>query len=244
MKQAATFAQALPTILSAHQTTRRTDALPGTLLRILPLGDSITWGYLSSDGNGYRLPLQQNLAGSDLVFIGSQRAGNMTNNENEGHPGATINQIAGYAKNNSALPARPNIVLLHAGTNDLNGVDVKDPYDAAPERLGTLIDEIVDACPDAAVLVAKIINAANSTTESRIQTFNAQVPVVVAQRADKGEKVMAVDMTSIGVNDLKDGLHPTDEGYRRMGDIWFKAIQTVVKNGWVSEPVDVGSVRG
>ena len=29
----------------------------GKELRILPLGDSITWGFGSSDGNGYRLSL-------------------------------------------------------------------------------------------------------------------------------------------------------------------------------------------
>lgn len=36
----------------------------GTELRILPVGDSITVGYESSDGNGYRLGLQQDLSGS------------------------------------------------------------------------------------------------------------------------------------------------------------------------------------
>lgn len=35
----------------------------GVELRILPVGDSVTVGYLSTDGNGYRLKLQENLSG-------------------------------------------------------------------------------------------------------------------------------------------------------------------------------------
>lgn len=36
---------------------------PGTTLRILPVGDSITVGHLSSDGNGYREKLKNDLSG-------------------------------------------------------------------------------------------------------------------------------------------------------------------------------------
>ena len=36
---------------------------PGTELRILPLGDSLTVGYESSDGNGYRGELLRDLSG-------------------------------------------------------------------------------------------------------------------------------------------------------------------------------------
>lgn len=81
----------------------------------MPLGDSITYGYLSSDGNGYRLGLQNDLSGSTLQYIGSVRAGSMADNFNEGQSGATINQIAGNAK--KSLFERPNVVLVHAGTN-------------------------------------------------------------------------------------------------------------------------------
>lgn len=41
----------------------------GINLRILPLGDSITWGYGSTDGNGYRLDLLNLLAGNDVQYI-------------------------------------------------------------------------------------------------------------------------------------------------------------------------------
>ena len=46
-----------------------------------------------------------------------------------------------------SLGARPNLILLHAGTNDLDGNPAgSDPSEAgAPDRLGKLIDVIVDA---------------------------------------------------------------------------------------------------
>ncbi|KAK3305604.1 uncharacterized protein B0T15DRAFT_511502 [Chaetomium strumarium] len=46
-----------PAPLLAHHTARAALA-DGVPLRILPLGDSITWGYGSSDGNGYRQHLR------------------------------------------------------------------------------------------------------------------------------------------------------------------------------------------
>lgn len=101
-----------------------------------------------------------------------------------------IDQIAQKAKL-SQLYLRPNIVLLHAGTNDLNLSPPIDP-DHAPERLGALIDQLVADGPDAVILVAQIINAANAQTESLIQKYNDAIPGVVAQRA-KNHKVAVVE---------------------------------------------------
>ena len=50
-----------------HQTDhilRARQVANGVALRILPLGDSITWGFRSSDGNGYRAHLRSSLAGN------------------------------------------------------------------------------------------------------------------------------------------------------------------------------------
>jgi lysophospholipase L1-like esterase len=180
----------------------------GQKLRILPLGDSITWGFASSDGNGYRQDLLNLLSGNSVQYAGSQRSGNMADNYNEGHPGAVISQIAGYAS--ASLPQRPNVVLLMAGTNDVNS-DKNNPG-GAPQRLGSLIDEIIGTCPDAAVLVAQLTPIANAASSARVQTFNAAVPGIVASRANAGKHVLVVNMGQyVTVNDLGDGLHPNGQ---------------------------------
>lgn len=132
----------------------------------------------------------------------------MSDNYNEGHPGFTISRIAAVA--GPALAMRPNIVLLHAGTNDLNNWPplANESYADAPARLGALVDEVVERCPGAVVLVAQIISAANVNTEARISAFNAAVPGVVRERVERGGKVAVVDMSGVGVGELVDGLHP------------------------------------
>lgn len=129
-------------------------------------------------------------------------------------------------------------MLIHAGTNDLNSDPPVDPYDTAANRLGALIDEVIAACPDATVLVAQIITNPSPATKARIRTFNAQVSSVVDARIAKGhQNIAAVDFSSITDNDLVDRLHPTDEGYSKMGDIWFSAIQEAASKGWINAPV-------
>ena len=201
----------------------------------MPLGASITYGIHSSDGNGYRKPLAENLAGTKLKFIGSVRSGSMDDNYNEGHPGATIRAVANFAT--LSLGYRPNVILVHAGTNDFDINPPAEKIDKADERLGGLIDELVFACPDATILVAQLVHAANPLYESRIQEFNNQVPRVVAQRAKAGHRVMVADMRSITKEYLADGIHPTDVGYKKMADIWFAGIKAAYAKGWIQRPI-------
>ena len=58
-------------------------------IRILPLGDSLTWGVGSTDGSGYRTRLRSALtaAGLRVHFVGSQRSGAGPDADHAGHPG-------------------------------------------------------------------------------------------------------------------------------------------------------------
>ncbi|KAK2000686.1 GDSL-like Lipase/Acylhydrolase [Colletotrichum falcatum] len=211
----------------------------GVELRILPVGDSITYGFESSDGNGYRLKLAEDLAANHVVFAGTLHTGNMTDGYHAGWPGKTIQYIADNV--GPSLAQRPNIILLHAGTNDMNrnrniSVQGNDPAGAAV-RLGSLVDQMIAACPDAAILVAQIIDTCLEEQRAATTQFQKLIPGVVEERRNAGHHVLAVDFTTLGDTMLRpDCIHPTDAGYRMMGDYWYDFITQIPKE-WVNKPV-------
>lgn len=166
-------------------------------------------------------------------YIGSESGDGFPGDYHEGHDGYTIDQISGKATR--SLRLRPNVVLLHAGTNDL-GIKV-DPADA-PQRLATLLDKIVQACPDALVLVATVIPSRQSQIESRIETYNKPITSIVSQRASAIHHVALVDMfDAVAISDLADDFHPNDDGYKKMADQWRWAIDQADTKGWINKPI-------
>jgi lysophospholipase L1-like esterase len=215
----------------------RAAAAPATL-RLMPLGDSITWGVGSPSGNGYRGFLWNQLAaeGHALDFVGSGRGGTMSDPDNEGHSGWRIDQITGIA--DSVLARyRPNVVTLEIGTNDLNG-NYQIP--TAPDRLRALIDRITRDAPDATVLVGTVIVSTSGTEEANRPAFNAKLPGIVQAEQAAGKHVRLVDMSALTPADLADSLHPNDNGFRKMADAFNAGIQAADAAGWIKPPVPVG----
>ena len=181
-------------------------------LRILPLGDSITWGWhpdkQENGTDGYRAIIRHELAWAfyqSADFVGTQHSGLMFNTDNEGHVNATIGEIMAVMK--AGLEMRPNIVLVHVGTTDLDRSD-SAMWKNAPKQLGRLLDGVLETCPDAVVLVAKIIQARKKQTNDNIRSFNEAVPEIVEKRAKKGFKIRVVDHSVVRAEELADDLHP------------------------------------
>ncbi len=221
----------------------------GTACVVLPLGDSITEGYLPSGANGgYRVELfrQAVRAGKNITFVGTQMNGPTTvesrtfPRRHEGRGGYTIagggqGAIAGSVTDTAISTYHPHIVLLMIGTNDINGnINVS----TAPTRLGQLIDEIIADAPAALVVVATIIPIANDGTNQRIPNYNAAIPGLVSTRAAAGKHVMLVDNYAAFVRDsnfrtalMVDNLHPNDAGYARLGQTFYDAIAPLLPAG-------------
>jgi lysophospholipase L1-like esterase len=195
--------------------------------KVLPLGDSITFGTPTNNG-GYRVELfSKALAdGKHMTFVGSQMngpamvAGKPFPKNNEGYPGWTITQIDGIANDMKALKDAPHIVLLHIGTNDMY-----QGANGAPMRLGELIDAIVTVLPNSLLAVSSIIPFPGSA--GAVDTYNEAVPGVVQERASAGKHVIYVDQfKDFPTSELADGVHPNDTaGYPRMGRVWYAAIK-------------------
>ncbi|KAI8688076.1 SGNH-hydro domain-containing protein [Fusarium keratoplasticum] len=214
---------------------------PGTKLRILCAGDSITSGWKSEqdggDGDGYRRQLQKDLSEDEVVFAGTVEGGTMTDGYFAAWPGKTIQVISDRI--GPSLDQRPNIILLHAGTNDMNSrsrlTQAETPADAA-ERLGRLIDKMIKACPDAVILVAVIVGTCDTTKVAKTPEYQALIPGVVQERRQAGHHVLAVDFSTYPIQDLRDCVHPTNEGYRLFGDYWYDFV-TQIPSSWIKEPV-------
>ncbi|WP_131741945.1 GDSL-type esterase/lipase family protein [Actinomadura roseirufa] len=209
-------------------------------LRIMPLGDSITYGTGSSTGNGYRERLRRNLVdrGYQGDFVGSVRSGTMPDPDNEGHPGWVISQIAD-AEHASVPGLRPTVVLIHAGTNDM---DRNVDPEGAPARLAGLVDQTLRDAPNATVLVSTLVPSANAAVQTRIAAFNRQVRALVRRRHEAGGPVGLVDMTPVTTADLADGLHPNDRGYEKMGEAFYTGIQLARFKEWLKNPGGNGQI--
>ncbi|MFJ4682482.1 GDSL-type esterase/lipase family protein [Streptomyces sp. NPDC088789] len=209
-------------------------------LAVMPLGDSITQGVGSSTGNGYRAELRNHLQNraTTLDFVGSLQHGTTTDPEHEGHSGFLIEGIAANVES-WLYQAKPNVVTLHLGSNDIN----RDHQSAtAPARLGALMDQILAAAPDVTLLVASLVPNTRPGAQARVDAFNAQVPGLVQERRNKGFKVAHVNFSTVKGGDLPDGLHPNNSGYRKMARAFFNGLTQAATAGWITENVVVRPV--
>jgi len=196
---------------------------------ILPLGDSITHGFSSTDDAGYRSALFKLIvaANQNVTFIGSLTNGPTTVSgktfprNHEGHDGFTVTQITGYVPPARSFSTTPHIVLLHAGTNDMTMN--ADPTTTA-NQLSTLITNLANAAPDALIVVAKIVPLGYSNTN--YNSYIAKIPGVV--QAHSSNHVVMVDMSTLPTSDIRGNgnVHPTDQGYADMANLWYGAIKS------------------
>ncbi|NRN69612.1 Soluble aldose sugar dehydrogenase YliI [Kibdelosporangium sp. 4NS15] len=203
-------------------------AAPAAPARIMPLGDSITagpgcWRALLWDRlqrNGY----------SNIDFVGTQPGGGCAvphDGDHEGHGGYLATGIA----NQNQLPAwlsatRPDIVLMHLGTNDVwNAI--------APETILTAYSKLVDQMrasnPAMKIVVAQIIPmqpSGCSACAQRVVALNNAIPAWAAEKTTAQSPIAVVDQWT-GFNaatDTYDGVHPIDSGFQKMSDRWYPAV--------------------
>lgn len=237
---------------------------PTTPVNLMPLGDSITAGYTVA--GGYRTQLWQQLTQTDkddINFVGSvcDTASsdpaalselNVAGNNGlcaEGNSGWCINDGSCCCGNNMQDYVagwldtyKPNIILLHAGTNDIysgaTGAQVTS-------SMSTLLGTIFATLPNVHVLLAQIIPIINVVPESNftsMQTalnyYNGQIPGLASTYSAQGDNIQVVNMSDVlnpntdyytgdGTGDLDDDdVHPNQAGYNIMASTWYPAVTT------------------
>ena len=202
--------------------------------KVLPLGDSITFGTPTNNG-GYRVELFSRAVADNkrITFVGGATKngpamvmGKPFPGNNEGYPGITIGNLdSQHVANGAAFKEMPHIVLLHIGTNDMYGGNPG----GAPDALKKIIDDIASKAPDALIAVSSIIPL--SSGNAAVMTYNATIPGIVQMKASAGKHVIYVDQyKDFPTSELTDGVHPSDaKGYPRMGGVWYTAIKQYLK---------------
>lgn len=117
------------------------------LLRVMPLGASITQGYGSTPEEGYRHLLRNyfRFKGYPVNMVGSTSTGDFPDNQHEGHPGYIISEVAALAKD-AVNRRKPNLVTLNLGTNDCT---LGDEHGGLPFVEGTYdrMKSMIDGMP-------------------------------------------------------------------------------------------------
>lgn len=214
------------TQVSNHYAAASDGTPSATPMKIMPLGDSLTEGWVNNPG-GYRIRLHSLMTAANLPvnFVGTLSDGpaSLTDKDHEGHSGQRIDQLR--ASIDSYLAATtPDAVLVHLGTND-----ILQTYQLSSiaTRLQDLVFRIATQRPGVKIIVAKIVNRPGLT--SQVTTFNNAIPGVVSAAVSAGYDVRMADLfNSVASNQFEpDNTHPLLAGFNSMADAWFPSVQAL-----------------
>ncbi|MDW8810109.1 GDSL-type esterase/lipase family protein [Streptomyces scabiei] len=230
-----------PPAAAAASTATGAAAAP---VRVMPLGDSIT----GSPGC-WRAVLWNRLRNAgytDLDFVGTlptQGCGQEHDGDNEGHGGELVTNVA----DQNLLPARlsatrPDIVVMHFGTNDVWSSIAPDRILAAYTKL---VGQMRASNPHMRVLVAQIIPMNPSSCAGcaqRVVDFNARIPAWARSTSTEDSPVTVVDQWTgfSTATDTYDGVHPNAAGDDKIAARWFPALRAVLDAGVPGDPGDPG----
>ncbi|MBT3193948.1 MAG: hypothetical protein HN341_15495 [Verrucomicrobia bacterium] len=212
--------------------------LSQSAIRVMPLGDSITYG--SGAPGGYRYPLYTALtnAGYNIDYVGTQTgnsvAGLGAEINHEGHGGwrashATIGlyeHLYGWFDQIDD----PHVVLIHVGTNDSNDPD----FEHCIDEVDALVTRVAQCQPDAEIVVTTLMKrGAEDLSDSRYiaitNDFNPYVYPLVTNHQAQGHNVHYLDMHAyVELADMDDNLHPNATGYQKMADAWFPVVTNII----------------
>ena len=224
-------------------------AADNPVLRIMPLGDSITHGSQSVRGNGYRAPLYVALTnlGYNVDYVGTETDNYgkvdpfLADSDHEGHSGWKLenasNGIYNYIQDFFAQIDDPHVILLHLGTNDTGDNETVFRSEAT-NRLVRLLDRIYECQPSAKVVVTTLMRRYTTAGDTEnnwkyiaiTNVFNPAVPGIVAAQQAKGQAAYFLDMHAAvpTFDQIADTVHPNDVGYTNMANAWVSAVTSIV----------------
>lgn len=236
-------------------------------IKIMPIGDSITFGY--GHEGGYRKYLDYYLKDKGYTKVdmvgpeGKSSASFSFNGKNvsyddnhAGYSGYTIKQkypIPSWGENglleklkskNAVSSAKPDVILLIIGTNDMTA---NRALSECESDLHDLIDYILSTMPSDSVIYMGSIPefTAYGGNAQRVANYNSTVKKVADSYASEGKNVKFADVHGClnGTADLQsDNLHPSAAGYEKIGKFWAGIIDDYVSSSAIDVPTTTTEV--
>ncbi|CAH0045126.1 unnamed protein product [Clonostachys solani] len=232
---------------SAQVDSRQASQEKPFLLRIMPLGASITAGVGTNPQNGYRKPLRDQLRwrGWPVNMVGSMANGNPVafhNRQHEGHPGIVVRQMIGVA-NDTVQERKPNLVLINCGTNDADPSKNQD-IPGTGRRMEDVLEFLYSSITDVTVILSTLIprkDAANAN----VTLINNQYRALAQRLGNEGRKIVLAELnngfldpnTDYAVND---NIHPNEKGAAKLAAVWDQAIAEAERRGFLTAPINTG----
>ncbi|MFI9589035.1 cellulose binding domain-containing protein [Nonomuraea sp. NPDC052265] len=156
-----------------------------------------------------------------------------------------MDTCAGSASSGWLAATRPDIVVMHLGTNDVwSNI-------AAATILGaftTLVNQMRASNPAMKILVARIIPMNPPTCPDcaqRVVAFDNAIPAWAAATTTAQSPITVVDLwTGFSTStDTYDGVHPNASGDQKMSDAWYPAL-TAALSGPIPTPTPTSGGGG
>lgn len=239
-------------------------------IKVMPLGDSITDGFWLT--GGYRTTLcnllQENSYSDKIDFVGPNWGGDGYDPQHAGYSGYSIDNIEQADSISGArtgissfadwlLDSYPaDVVMLQIGTNDiLSYYDL----DNITIRLENLVNQILTHVDeDGMVYVATIpcMDASNTlyiseyyftvaSMDAIVDKYNSEIKDMVLKLQSEGKNVKLADINSVlDKSDLYDGVHPSAEGYEKMGSYWYDILCDYMNTEPEKDDTLIGDING
>jgi len=197
-------------------------------MRILPFGDGVVLGEGAS--GGFRTPLEEMLQSASIPFqfIGrrTENSYEMAQPNHEGWPRATFSFLRDECLE-PAMALGPDIMLLYAGIEDVKQVPDSGIAVARCEKLVKAAHALKSDCT---IICSQLITARDYLAEQKVKKFNVGLGTMVENLSKKGIAISRVKMhAKVKSENLNEFGMPNEAGYLQMAQIWFDAIEEIVR---------------
>jgi lysophospholipase L1-like esterase len=184
----------------------------------------------------------------------------MPDGQHEGVPGARIDEIYSYM--DKSLDSKPNVYLINAGTNDCQQNHLK--MNGTIRRMNDLLTKARAVSTKATIILSTLTPSFNGAgANQRVNLLNIEIrerksyldPTCVGQTWANTSFVVAAKLRKDGISIVlaemndgflskpdfnADGIHPTNDGYKKMAAVWTAAILEAREAGMLQDPEDNG----